>query len=72
MRKSRFSKEQIIAILEEQERGEQTSEVGRRHGVSSATFYKWKSKFDRMDASDARGLDGSASLIASSYTISGR
>ena len=39
MRKSKFSEEQIIAILAEQERGMATSEVCRRHGVSSATFY---------------------------------
>ena len=56
MRKSRFSEEQIIAILAEQERGEQTSEVCRRHGVSSATFYKWKARFGGMDVSDARKL----------------
>ena len=56
MRKSRFTEEQIIAILAEQERGEQTSEVCRRHGISSATFYKWKAKFGGMDVSDARKL----------------
>ena len=39
MRKSKFSEEQIIAILAEQERGMSTEEVCRRHGVSSATFY---------------------------------
>ena len=56
MRKSKFSQEQIIAILAEQERGMATSEVCRRHGVSSATFYKWKAKFGGMDVSDARRL----------------
>ena len=56
MRKSRFSEEQIIAILAEQERGMATVEVCRRHGVSSATFYKWKAKFGGMDVSDARRL----------------
>jgi len=56
MRKSRFTEEQIIAILAEQERGEQTSEVCRRHGISSATFYKWKAKFGGMEVSDARKL----------------
>jgi putative transposase len=56
MRKSKFSEEQIIAILAEQERGMATSEVCRRHGVSSATFYKWKAKFGGMDVSDARRL----------------
>lgn len=56
MRKSRFTEEQIIAILAEQERGETTAEVCRRHGISSPTFYKWKAKFGGMDVSDARKL----------------
>ena len=56
MRKSRFSEEQIIAILSEQERGMATAEVCRRHGVSQGTFYKWKAKFGGMDVSDARKL----------------
>jgi putative transposase len=56
MRKSKFAEEQIIAILAEQERGMATEEVCRRHGVSSATFYKWKSKYGGMDVSDARKL----------------
>ena len=56
MRKSRFTEEQIIAILAEQERGMTTAEVCRRHGVSSATFYKWKAKFGGMGVSDARRL----------------
>lgn len=56
MRKSRFSEEQIIAILAEQERGVPTAEVCRKHGVSSATFYKWKAKFGGMNVSEARRL----------------
>jgi len=56
MRKSRFTEEQIIAILSEQERGMATAEVYRRHGVSQGTFYKWKAKFGGMDVSDARKL----------------
>jgi putative transposase len=56
MRKSRFSDEQIIAILREQEAGRPTAEVCRKHGVSGATFYKWKSKFGGMDVSDAKRL----------------
>ena len=56
MKKSRFSEEQIIAILREQEQGMATAEVCRRHGVSSATFFKWKARFGGMDVSDARRL----------------
>ena len=56
MRKSKFTEEQIIAILAEQERGMATEEVCRRHGVSAATFYTWKSKYGGMDVSDARKL----------------
>ena len=56
MRKSKFTEEQIIAILAAQERGMATAEVCRRYVVSSATFYKWKAKFGGMDVSDARRL----------------
>lgn len=56
MRKSRFSEEQIIAILAEQERGMATAEVCRKHGVSPGTFYKWKAKFGGMTVPDARKL----------------
>ncbi len=56
MRKSRFTEEQIISILSEQERGMAAAEVCRNHGISQGTFYKWKAKFGGMDVSDARKL----------------
>jgi putative transposase len=56
MKRSRFSEEQIIGILREQEAGNPTTDVCRKHGVSSATFYKWKAKFGGLDVSDARRL----------------
>lgn len=56
MRRSRFSEEQIIGILKEQEAGQQTAEVCRRHGISPATFYKWKAKYGGMEVSEAKRL----------------
>lgn len=56
MKRSRFTEEQIIAILREQESGAKTADVCRKHGISDATFYKWKAKFGGMDVSDARRL----------------
>ena len=56
MKGSRFNEEQIIAILREQEAGAKTVDVCRKHGISSATFYKWKSKYGGLEVSDARRL----------------
>ena len=56
MKASRFKEEQIISILREQESGVKTADVCRKHGISSATFYKWKSTYGGLDVSDARRL----------------
>jgi putative transposase len=56
MRSSRFSEEQIIAILKEHEAGMPTAEVCRRHGISGATFYKYKAKYGGLEVSEARRL----------------
>ena len=56
MKQLRFSEEQIIAILREQEAGVAVAELCRKHGVSSATFDKWKAKFGGLDVSEARRL----------------
>src|SRR2546430_17465046 len=58
MRRSRCGEEQIIAIWREQEAGAATSEVCRRHGISDATFYKWKAKYGGMEVADAKRLKG--------------
>jgi putative transposase len=56
MKRSRFSDEQIIGILKEQESGAVTADVCRRHGISEATFYKWKAKFGGLEVSEAKRL----------------
>ncbi len=56
MKRSRFTEEQIIGILREQEAGGKTADVCRRHGVSEATFYKWKAKYGGLEVSEARRL----------------
>jgi len=57
MRKSRFSEEQIIAILAEGERGAVVRELCRRHGITETTFYRWRQKYGGMSVSEARRLE---------------
>lgn len=54
--KKRFSEEQIIGILKEQEAGFVVKDIIHRHGIAVQTFYRWKSKFGGMEVSDARRL----------------
>jgi putative transposase len=56
MKRSRFSEEQIIGILREQEAGLATAEVCRKHAISTATFYAWKAKFGGLEVSEAKRL----------------
>ena len=56
MKRRRFSEEQVIGVLKENEAGAKVDDVCRRHGISPATFYLWRKKFGGMEASDAKRL----------------
>ena len=56
MKRSRFTEEQIIGVLKEHELGAKTADLCRKHGISEATFYSWKSKFGGLDISEAKRL----------------
>jgi putative transposase len=56
MKRSKFSEEQIIGVLKEHEAGVKTADLCRKHGISEATFYNWKSRFGGLDVSEAKRL----------------
>jgi putative transposase len=56
MKRSRFSEEQIIGILKEHQAGLSAAELCRKHGISDATFYNWRSKYGGIEASEAKRL----------------
>ena len=56
MKKSRYTEEQIIAILKQHEAGVKTADLCREHVISDATFYNWKAKYGGLDVSEAQRL----------------
>lgn len=56
MKKSKFSESRIVSILKEAESGIKVDDLCRKHGISSATYYNWKSKFGGMEASDLKRM----------------
>lgn len=69
MRKSKFSESQIVAILKEADSGIPVAEVLRNHGVSAATFYKWRSKYGGLEASELKRIKELEQQLAEFKTI---
>jgi putative transposase len=57
MRKSLFTEAQIIGILKQAEAGRMATDLCREHGITQATFYRWRSKYGGMEVSDAQELN---------------
>ena len=72
MKRSRFTEEQIIGILREQESGAPVMDLRRKHGLSSPTFYKWKAKFGGLDVSEVSMAPGFSSEVAPENSPVGR
>lgn len=56
MKRSRFSEEQIVAVLKEHELGAKPADLARKHGISEATLYNWKAKYGGLTVSEAKRL----------------
>ena len=69
MRKSKFSDSQIVAILKEADSGIPVAEVLRNHGISAATFYKWRSKYGGLEASELKRIKELEQQLAEFKTI---
>jgi putative transposase len=70
MKKKRFTEEQIIGILREQEAGAKAADLTRKYAISQATLYNWKATFGGMGVSEAKRLKAPKGLVVAQYVIS--